>query len=205
MHLPCNAGLAAYSGGLPHRVPLPPPDDPETTDGTIAARLGGRLSCVKPAADALLPAAASGGKPSVMAKILRASLPHSLRRFAVTLGLFGLLFQVLLPVTQNGIRAAQAANGIEQVVLCSALGFRTIALKDGLPADADPEKPSRAAENCPACLNHAQLDQAILPVGIRLAVPTLSLTALYGAASDSTPAQSIRQPHQARAPPVFRS
>ena len=130
---------------------------------------------------------------------------HDLRRLAAMLGLIGLLLHALLPLTQNAIRHVQAANGIEQVVLCSALGFRVIALKDGMPADADPEKPAKASQNCPFCLAQSQLGNAILPAGILLMLPGFSLTALYGAASDSTPAQSVHSPQQARAPPGPRS
>lgn len=130
---------------------------------------------------------------------------HSLRRLAAVLGLLGLLFHGLLPLTQNAIRHVQAANGIEQVVLCSALGFRVIALKDGRPADVDPEKPAKASQNCPICFAQAQLGHAVLPAGILLLLPGFSLTALYGAAGDSTPAQSVHSPQQARAPPVSRS
>lgn len=130
---------------------------------------------------------------------------HDLRRLAAALGLLGLLFHALLPLTQNAIRHVQAAHGIEQVVLCSALGFRIIALKDGLPSDVDPEKPAKASQNCPVCFAQAQLGSAILPTDILLLLPGFSLTALYGAAGDSTPAQSLHSPQQARAPPVSRS
>ena len=133
------------------------------------------------------------------------SAPPDLRRLATMLGLLGLLFHGLLPLTQNAIRHVQAANGIEQVVLCSALGFRVIALKDGLPADVDPDEPAKASQNCPVCFANAQLGNAILPAGVLLLLPGFSLTALYGAAPDSTPAQSLHSPQQARAPPVSRS
>ena len=140
---------------------------------------------------------------------MSAALPdfgrHDLRRLAALLGLMGLLFHALLPLTQNAIRHVQVANGIEQVVLCSALGFRIIALKDGLPADVDPEKPAKVSQTCPVCFAQAQLGNAILPAGILLLLPGLSLTALYGAAPGSTPAQSLHQPQQARAPPVSRT
>jgi hypothetical protein len=129
---------------------------------------------------------------------------YDLRRLVAMLGLLGLLFHTLLPLTQNAIRHVQAANGIEQVVLCSALGFRIIALKDGLPADIDPEKPAKVSQTCPVCFA-AQVGHAILPAGILLLLPGFSLTALYGAAPGSTPAQSLHQPQQARAPPVSRS
>ena len=129
---------------------------------------------------------------------------YDLRRLAAALGLLGLLFHALLPLTQNAIRHVQAANGIEQVVLCSALGFRVIALKDGMPADVDPEKPIKVSQACPVCFA-TQIGHAILPAGILLMLPGFSLTALYGAAGDSTPAQSLHSPQQARAPPSSRS
>lgn len=124
-----------------------------------------------------------------------------LRRLAAMLALAGLVFHGLLPLTQNAIQRVQAANGIEQVVLCSALGFRTVALKDGMPVDADPEKPQKVSQNCPACHLGQLLSHAILPVGLLLALPALSLTVLYGAAAGSTAAQSVALPPQARAPP----
>lgn len=138
---------------------------------------------------------------------MSASRPHAfdLRRLAFALALLGLVFHGLLPLTQTAIRHVQAANGIEQVVLCSALGFRTIALKNGQPTDVDPDKPHKASQNCPACLGQAQLGLAILPAGIALALPGFNLTALFGAAPGSTLAQSLHTPQQARAPPVSRS
>jgi hypothetical protein len=128
-----------------------------------------------------------------------------LRRFAAALALLALLVHGLLPLTQNAIQRVQTAHGIEQVVLCSALGYRTIALKDGMPVDADPAKPQKISQNCPACLLHNQLAQAVLPVGVALAAPSTAITILFGAASDSTPAQAGFLPPQARAPPVSLS
>lgn len=128
-----------------------------------------------------------------------------LRRVAATLALLGLMFHGLLPLTQNAIQRVQAANGIEQVVLCSALGFRTIALKDGMPVEADPAKPQKASQNCPACLLHTQLAHAVLPLGVALTVPSTAITILFGAAPDSTSAQASFLPPQARAPPVSLS
>lgn len=125
-------------------------------------------------------------------------------RLAVWLGLFALLFHSLLPLTQLGIRQAQAAQGVEHVVLCSAHGFKTIALKDGLPVDADPAKPEKASRNCPLCPSQA-CGPAILPAGAALALPAFGVIVLFGSASDGTPAQSPHSPQQARAPPVFRS
>ena len=129
---------------------------------------------------------------------------RNLRRLAVALGLFALLFQVLLPITQIAVRDAQAANGIDHVVLCSAHGFKTIALKDGLPVDADPAKPEKTSRNCPLCTGQT-FSPAILPAGILLSLPAISLTVLFGAAPDSTLAQSPHSPQQARAPPAFPS
>lgn len=140
-----------------------------------------------------------------MSAVARLIAGPDLRRLAAALALFGLLLHALLPLTQSAIRHVQATNGIEQVVLCSALGFRIIALKDGMPTDADPEKPAKASQNCPVCLAQTQLGTAILPAGILLMLPGFSLTALFGAASDSTPAQSLHSPQQARAPPHSRT
>lgn len=125
-----------------------------------------------------------------------------LPRLAARLALLALLFHALLPVTQHLVRQAQAANGIEQVVLCSALGFRTLALLDGAPVDTDPGKTETIAKICPVCLAAAGLQPAILPVAPMLDGPALSVTVLYGAASRSTLAQSPRSPQQARAPPA---
>jgi hypothetical protein len=128
----------------------------------------------------------------------------NLRRLAVALGLFAVLFHVLLPITQLAVREAQAANGIDHVVLCSAHGFKTIALKNGLPVDADPAKPEQTSRNCPLCPGQA-FSPAILPAGILLSMPAFSLTVLFGSAPASTLAQSPHSPQQARAPPAFHS
>lgn len=126
-------------------------------------------------------------------------------RIAAAVALFAVVFHGLLPWVHIGIRQAQAAQGIEQVVLCSALGFRIVALKDGLPVDADPEKPLQAAQNCPFCFGPGNGQPAILPVGAALAVPGLGTAMPYNAAPQSRPAQSVALPPQARAPPAFRS
>lgn len=136
-----------------------------------------------------------------------ATLPHSSRRpnwarVVARLALLAVLFHALLPVTLHAAQRVQAANGIEMTVLCSALGTRTIALKDGLPVDVDTEKPLKTSKSCPVCLATAQTGHAILPVALPLPVPGLAVTVLYGAAPDSTPAQADYLPPQARAPPV---
>lgn len=132
----------------------------------------------------------------------RLSRPN-LVRLAALLALFALTFHGLLPLTQQVARQVQAAQGIEQVVLCSALGFRTIALKDGAPVDPDPSQGARIAKSCPVCLSFAGLQPALLPVAAQPAAPVLAVTVLYGAAAGSTLAQASRQPQQARAPPIF--
>lgn len=129
-----------------------------------------------------------------------------LSRLAALLALFALTFHGLLPLTQQVARQVQAANGIEQVVLCSALGVRTIALKDGAPVDPDPAQGTKIAKHCPVCLSFAGLQPALLPpAAAELAMPVTAVTVLYGAASSSTLAQASRLPHQARAPPVSLS
>ncbi|QDO96604.1 hypothetical protein FNB15_04635 [Ferrovibrio terrae] len=125
-------------------------------------------------------------------------------RLAALLALFALTFHGLLPLTQQVARQVQAANGIEQIVLCSALGFRTIAMKDGAAVDPDPAKSSRISESCPVCLSFAGLQPAVLPpVAAEPAQPVLAVTVLYGAASSSTLAQAQHPSQQARAPPIL--
>lgn len=128
----------------------------------------------------------------------------NLARLAALLALFALTFHGLLPLTQQVARQAQAANGIEQVVLCSALGFRTIAMKDGAAVDPDPAKSARISESCPVCLSFAGLQPAILPpLAAEPAQPVMAVTVLFGAAGSSTLAQAQHPPQQARAPPVL--
>lgn len=135
-----------------------------------------------------------------------ARLPRPNRaRLAALLALFALTFHGLLPLTQQVARQVQAANGIEQVVLCSALGFRTIALKDGAPVDPDPSKSAKIGKDCSVCLSFAGLQPAVLTATAALDRPVLSVTVLYGAAGRSTLAQAQHQPQQARAPPVSLS
>lgn len=126
-----------------------------------------------------------------------------LSRLAALLALFALTFHGLLPLTQQIARQVQAANGIEQVVLCSALGFRTLALKDGAPVDTDPAQGGKISKSCPVCLSFAGLQPAILPDAAAPALPILAVMVLYGAAGISTPAQAHHLPQQARAPPVL--
>ena len=121
------------------------------------------------------------------------------------LALAAVLFHGLLPLTQHAARQVQDANGIEQIVLCSALGLRTIAMKDGVPVDTDPAKTGAISKHCPVCLSFAGLQPAMLPVAPELALPVPTVTVLYGAAGSSTLAQAPRQPQQARAPPVSLS
>lgn len=124
-------------------------------------------------------------------------------RLAAVLALFALTFHGLLPLTHQVARQVQAANGIEQIVLCSALGLRTIAMKDGAAVDPDPSDSAKISKSCPVCLSFAGLQPAILPVAAAPTMPGLAVTVLYGAAASSTLAQSSRQPQQARAPPVL--
>lgn len=126
-----------------------------------------------------------------------------LARLAAMLALAALVFHGLLPLTQQMVRQAQAANGIEQVVLCSALGFRVMALKDGAPVDTDPAKTETIAKLCPVCFAPGNLSPAILSAPPALALPAVAVTILYGAASGSTLAQASHLPQQARAPPAI--
>lgn len=125
-------------------------------------------------------------------------------RLAALLGLFALTFHGLLPLTHQVARQVQEANGIEQIVLCSALGFRTIAMKDGAPVDPDPSQSAKISKSCPVCLTFAGLQPALLPPGAaEPAMPVTSVTVLYGAAASSTLAQAQYLPQQARAPPTL--
>lgn len=126
----------------------------------------------------------------------------ALPRLAAMLALVALAFHGLLPLTQQMVRQAQSANGIEQVVLCSALGFRILALKDGAPVDTDPAKTETIAKLCPVCFATGNLPPAILSVPPMLALPVVAVTVLYGAASGSTLAEASHLPQQARAPPA---
>jgi hypothetical protein len=128
-----------------------------------------------------------------------------LPRLAAMLALVALVFHGLLPLTHQIARQVQAANGIEQVVLCSALGFRNIALKDGAPVDTDPARSEKSSQICPVCLASATLNHAVLPVGAMLGLPSLALTVVYGAAPASTAAAIPALPPQARAPPASLS
>lgn len=124
-------------------------------------------------------------------------------RAVLWLAAVGLLFSSLMPLTRVVVQHAQAAAGVEQIVICSALGFRTIAFKDGGQVDTDPSKSEKmGSTNCPICFT-ATAGYAILPVGIELTVSGTSTTVLYGAASQSTPARADFRPSQARAPPAI--
>lgn len=124
-------------------------------------------------------------------------------RLAALLAVFALTFHGLLPLTHQVARQVQAANGIEQIVLCSALGFRTIAMKDGAAVDPDPSDSAKISKSCPVCLSLAGLQPALLPPAAAApAMPVTSVTVLYGAAASSTLAQAQHLPQQARAPPA---
>jgi hypothetical protein len=130
----------------------------------------------------------------------------NLVRLAALLALFALTFHAILPLTHQVARQVQEANGIEQVVLCSALGFRTLAMKDGAPVDPDPSQSAKISKSCPVCLSFAGLQPTLLPpVGAEPSMPVTSVTVLYGAAASSTLAQAQHLPQQARAPPTVQS
>jgi hypothetical protein len=143
------------------------------------------------------------------AMIARAHRKHdrsSLRagRIALWLAAIILLFNAVMPLTRAAIQQAQAAAGIEQIVICSTLGFRTLAMKDGVQVDTDPAKAEKMGDkNCPVCAAAANVGHAILPAGIELTVAGTSTTVLYGAASQSTPARADYRLSQARAPPTI--
>ncbi|MEK9969703.1 MAG: DUF2946 family protein [Ferrovibrio sp.] len=138
--------------------------------------------------------------------VLRRALSRpAIARFAAMLALAAVLFHGLMPLTQHVARQVQTANGIEQIVLCSALGLRTIAMKDGAPVDTDPAKTSKIGNLCPVCLSLAGHQPAILATAPALDLPVLAVTVLFGAASSSTLAQAPRHPQQARAPPASLS
>lgn len=126
-----------------------------------------------------------------------------LTRLAALLALFALTFHGLLPLTQQLVRQAQAANGIEQVVLCSALGFRTLAMKDGAPVDTDPGQSAKISKSCPICLSFSGLQPAILAIAPAPAQPAASVAVIFPPAAGTLPADSARHPQQARAPPAF--
>lgn len=128
----------------------------------------------------------------------------SLSRLAAVLALLALTFHGLTPLTHQLARQVQAANGIEQVVLCSALGLRVMALKDGAPVDTDPSKSETIAKTCPVCFV-ANLQPAILPTMTLLAAPLVAITVLFGAAPQSTAAQAASYSPPARAPPLPQS
>lgn len=125
-------------------------------------------------------------------------------RVVLWLAAIALLFNGLMPLTRIAVQQAQAAAGIEQIVICSALGFQTLAMKDGAPVETDPAKSEKmGGKNCPVCVAAANVGHAILPAGIELTVTGTSTTVLYGAASQSTPARADFRPSQARAPPAI--
>jgi hypothetical protein len=157
-----------------------------------------RVHCVK--WPPLRKAGGNGMRTAMLSRRLIAG--YDLPRLAAMLALAGLLFHAVLPLTQQAVRQAQAASGIEQVVLCSALGLRVLALKDGAPVDTDPAKSETMAKLCPVCFAATGQPPAILPVAVALPLPAQSVTVLYGAAGDSTPARAVTRPPQARAPPV---
>jgi hypothetical protein len=172
-----------------------PPDDCPT--------LSARAVCVK-----WPPLRKAGGKGMRTDMSTRHPLPAfrlprpHLAHLAAMLALAALVFHGLLPLTQQMVRQAQAANGIEQVVLCSALGLRVLALKDGAPVDTDPAKSETIAKLCPVCFALGTLPPAILAAPPALPLPAVAITSLYGAASGSTLAQASHLPQQARAPPA---
>ncbi|MCW0235991.1 MAG: hypothetical protein OJJ21_20510 [Ferrovibrio sp.] len=145
------------------------------------------------------------GPSAISRSAARPAPGRRLGRLAALLALCALVFHGLLPLTQQVARQVQAANGIEQVVLCSALGFRTLALKDGAPVDTDPAKSEKSSRICPVCFATANLSHAILPAGALPVLPSLAITVLYGAAPASTAASAAYLPPQARAPPAFVS
>lgn len=134
------------------------------------------------------------------------------RHLAAWVALLGLVFHGLLPLSYNAMQRAMAdaaraeaqsgSGGIEQVVICTALGLRTVTLKDGLPADADPAAPKKAERSCPICLAAAGLAHAVMPVGLLLALPAALAAAVYTLPDYTAPDRPSWLPAQARAPPA---
>lgn len=136
------------------------------------------------------------------------------RHIAAWVALLGLVFHGLLPLSYNAMQRAMAeaasaeatvGSGIEQLVICTALGIRTIAVKDGVPADLDPSAPKKAERSCPICLASAGLAHALLPAGLLLVLPAAVAAAVFTPPAYTVPDQPSWLPPQARAPPAFPS
>lgn len=136
------------------------------------------------------------------------------RHIAAWVALLGLVFHGLLPLSYNAMQRAMAeaasaeataGSGIEQLVICTALGIRTIAVKDGVPADLDPAAPKKAERSCPICLASAGLAHALLPAGLLLVLPAAIAAAVFTPPAYTAPDQPAWLPPQARAPPAFPS
>ncbi|HEX6959042.1 MAG TPA: DUF2946 family protein [Ferrovibrio sp.] len=139
-------------------------------------------------------------------------------RIATMLALLALAMQGLLPLAHNAaMRAAgQAAdgNGIEQIVICTALGLRTITIRDGAiqdgvprdgqPADADntSPKPQNVQIGCPLCHALGSLSHGLLPAGLLLALPAAIAALSFAPAQDAVLPPSPTGLPQARAPPL---
>jgi len=134
------------------------------------------------------------------------------RHLAAWVALLGLAFHSLLPLSYNAMQRAMAeaaraeaksGGGIEQLVICTALGLRTIAIQDGKPVDADPAKPKQAVDrSCPICLAAAGIAHAVLPAGLLLALPAAIAATVYTPPDYTAPDRLSWLPPQARAPPA---
>ncbi|WP_370151489.1 DUF2946 family protein [Ferrovibrio sp.] len=139
----------------------------------------------------------------------RQNSPTNRRRLMAWLALLGLAFHSLLPLSYNAMQRAMAeaarSSGIEQIVICTALGIRTITLSEALPpaaGDETPAKPQPAERSCPICLASAGLAHAVLPAGLLLAMPAGIAAALAPPSDYRSPQPRAWLPSRARAPPA---
>jgi hypothetical protein len=129
------------------------------------------------------------------------------RHIAAWVALLGLAFHGLLPLSYNAMQramadAARSEGGIEQLVICTALGLRTVEIKDGLPVDSDSTAPKKAERSCPICLAAAGQAHALLPASLLLALPAALAATAYVQPDYTAPDQASWLPPQARAPPA---
>jgi hypothetical protein len=140
--------------------------------------------------------------------VARRPLLPARRHLAAWVALLGLVFHGLLPLSYNAMQramvaAAETDGGIEQLVICTALGLRTVTVQDGVPVDADPAAPKKSADrSCPICLAAAGLAHALLPAGLLLALPAALAATTYVQPDYTAPDQASWLPPQARAPPA---
>lgn len=154
-------------------------------------------------------AAAQVAPRAAVRAAVRAAFPR--RRIATVLALLALVLQGVLPLAHNAAMRAAAAQGlgqggIEQIVICTALGLRTIAVKDGLPVDTDggSSKPQKMQIGCPLCHALGNLNHGLLPAGLLLALPAAIASLSFATPHDYVLPPSATGLPQARAPPLSR-